>query len=61
MRLALFCLPADFLPETRFVALQFVELGGDHLDRLVRFQSSSGDLDVQLGSNLEMDMGQTFI
>ncbi|CAK0887081.1 unnamed protein product [Prorocentrum cordatum] len=33
-----------FGPEVRFVALQFVELGGDHLDRLLRFGASGGDL-----------------
>jgi len=35
---------STFSSDVRFVALQFVELGGDHLDRLVRLRSASGDL-----------------
>lgn len=36
--------PGGFHSDARFVALQFVELGGDHLDRLLRFAAVGGDL-----------------
>eukprot|EP00913_Durusdinium_trenchii_P016180 g15205.t1 len=36
----------DFDPEVRFVALHFTELGGDHLDRLLRFVGSGEGLEA---------------
>lgn len=32
--------------QVRFVVLHFTELGGDHLDRLVKFVASNNDMDA---------------
>eukprot|EP00435_Cladocopium_sp_Y103_P010981 s264_g2.t2 len=36
----------DFDQEVRFVVLHFTELGGDHLDRLVKFVTSNHDMEM---------------
>ena len=41
------------LDGVQFVALQFVELGGDHLDRLVRFTAADHDICAVRASETE--------
>ncbi len=44
-----FNLPLEPMPEdTRYVVIQFIEVGGDHLDSLMQFQPSQSQQQVYI-------------